>query len=161
MRKHTNCIIISTFTLLHNTYVYVTGPEKTGLIYTKYTYSYNCTYLFLCVCYLISVSFIKFLRILYIYDEICVKMLCLQDEILHFKDRNLGQILHVDKTCFLRPGHIFVLRNYIVFMISYCSIAQVFARVHTHAHVSICAYSYTSIEQVAICSTIFWRIFNC
>ena len=34
-------------------------------------------------------------------------MLCCQVEILHLKDQNLGQILHVDKTCFLRPGHIF------------------------------------------------------
>ena len=83
----------------------MTGPEKTGLIYTKYTYSYYGAYLFFCVCYPNSVSFIEFLRILCIYDELCVKILFCQDEILHFKDRNLGQILRVDKTCFLRPGH--------------------------------------------------------
>ena len=41
----------------------------------------------------------------HIYDELCVKILFCHDEILHFKDQNLGQILHVDKTCFLRPGH--------------------------------------------------------
>ena len=85
----------------------MTGPEKTGLIYTKYTYLYYGAYLYFRVCYPNSVSFIEFLRILCMYDEICVKMLCSQDEIWHFKDRNLGQILHVDKTCFLRPGHIF------------------------------------------------------
>ena len=83
----------------------VTGPENTGLIYTKYTYSYYCAYLIFCVCYPNSVRFIEFLGISCIYAEICVKMLYCQDEILHFKDQNLGQILHVDKTCFLRPGH--------------------------------------------------------
>ena len=43
--------------------LYVTGPEKTGLIYTKYTYSYYGAYLFFRVCYPNSVSFIEFLRI--------------------------------------------------------------------------------------------------
>ena len=43
-----------------------------------------------------------------IYDELCVKILFCHDEILHFKDRNLGQILRVDKTCFLRPSHIYI-----------------------------------------------------
>ena len=42
----------------------------------------NDTYLFFCVCYPISVSCIEFLRILYIYDEICAKMLFCQVEIL-------------------------------------------------------------------------------
>ena len=55
----------------------VTGPEKTGLIYTKYTYLYYVAYLFFCVCYPNSVSFIEFLRILCLYQEICVKMLCM------------------------------------------------------------------------------------
>ena len=87
-------------------FIYVTGPEKTGLIYTKYTYLYYGTYLFFCVCYPNSVSFIEFLRILCIYDELSVKILFCHDEILYFKDQNLGQILRVDKTCFLRPGHI-------------------------------------------------------
>ena len=58
----------------HNN-TYVTGPEKTGLIYTKYIYSYYGTYLLFFECYPISVSCIEFLRILCIYDEICVKML--------------------------------------------------------------------------------------
>ena len=89
-----------------NPVIYVTGPEKTGLIYTKYTYSKYGTYLFFCVCYPISVSCIEFLRILCIYDEVCVKMVCCQVEILHLKDWNLSQILRVDKTCFLRPSHI-------------------------------------------------------
>ena len=65
---------------MHNnsitTYMYVTGPEKTGLIYTKYTYSYYGAYLLFRICYPNSVSFIEFLRILCLYHEICVKMLC-------------------------------------------------------------------------------------
>ena len=67
---------------------YVTGPEKTGLIYTKYTYSYYGAYLF-------SVYAIQILSVLCIHDEFCVKILFCHDEILHFKDRNLGQILHI------------------------------------------------------------------
>ena len=65
---------------------YVTGPEKTGLIYTKYTYLYYGTYLLSCVRYPISVSCIGFFRIVCIYDEVCVKMLCCEVEILHLKD---------------------------------------------------------------------------
>ena len=57
------------------TIIYVTGPEKTGLIYTKYTYLYYGAYLFFCVCYPISVSCIAFLRILCICDEICLTIL--------------------------------------------------------------------------------------
>ena len=56
------------------TYYNVTGPEKTGLIYTKYTYSYYGAYLFFHICYPNSVSFIGFCA--YVYQEICVKMLC-------------------------------------------------------------------------------------
>ena len=84
----------------------MTGPDKTGLIYAKYTHSYYSVYLFLCSCYLISVSFIKFLRIFSTHDEICVMILCCYVEIFHFKDLNVGPNLLVDKTCFLRPGHI-------------------------------------------------------
>ena len=89
--------------------IYVTGPEKTGLIYTKMTkstYSYFDAYLSLCLCYPIFVSCIEFLRILCIYDKICGKMLCCRDEILYLKYSKLGQISRVDKTCFLRPSHI-------------------------------------------------------
>ena len=42
------------------------------------------------------------------YDEICVKIVCFQNELLHFEDWNFGQFLRVDKTCFLRPGHNYV-----------------------------------------------------
>ena len=66
--------------------LYVTGPEKTCLIYTKYTYSYYGIYLFFCVCYSNSVSFIEFLRIFCLYGKICVWVLCQQNKLLHFKD---------------------------------------------------------------------------
>ena len=83
----------------------MTGPEKTGLIYIKYTYSYYGAYLLFYKSYPHSVSFIEFLRIFCIYDEICVGIVYNKNELLNLKDRNLGQILSVDKTCFLRPGH--------------------------------------------------------
>ena len=37
----------------------MTGPEKTGLIYIKYTHPYYGIYLFFCVCYLNSVVLLK------------------------------------------------------------------------------------------------------
>ena len=49
---------------------YVTESAKTGLICTKYTYSFYHIYLFFCVSYTISVSFIEFLRKVCVYDEI-------------------------------------------------------------------------------------------
>ena len=55
---------------------YMTGPEKTGLIYTKYTDPYYGIYLFFCVCYLNSVSSIEILRIVYIYGEIFITIVC-------------------------------------------------------------------------------------
>ena len=84
----------------------MTGPEKTGLIYIKYTYSHYGAYLFFYKSYPNSVSFIEFLRNLCIYDENCAGILCNNNELLNLKDQNLGQILSVDKTCFLRPSHI-------------------------------------------------------
>ena len=55
---------------------YVTESVKTGLICTKYTYLFYHIYLFFCVGYTISVSFIKFLRKFCVYDEIFDKVLC-------------------------------------------------------------------------------------
>ena len=51
-------------------YIYVTGPGKTGLIYTKHTSLYYGKYLLFCVCYLKAVSYIEFLMDLCIYNEI-------------------------------------------------------------------------------------------
>ena len=50
--------------------IFVTEPAKTGLICIK------CTYLFFCVCYTISASFIEFLRKFCVYDEIFDEVLC-------------------------------------------------------------------------------------
>ena len=85
---------------------FVTGPEKTGLIYTKYTDSFCGTYLIFCMWYAKSVSCIGFLMECCIYDEIVATILITDKKLLHFEPIKLGQILCVDKTCFLRPGHI-------------------------------------------------------
>ena len=42
-----------------------------------------------------------------IYDDIVDIIQIIDKELLHFKLLKSGQILHVDKTCFPRPGHIF------------------------------------------------------
>ena len=54
----------------------VTKSAKTVLICTKYTYSFYHIYLFFCVGYTISVSFIEFLRKFCVYDEIFDNALC-------------------------------------------------------------------------------------
>ena len=84
--------------------VCVTGPGKTGLIYTKYTCLYYGTYLLFCMYYAKSVSFIEFLMDFCIYEY---TLLVINNKLLHFKLSKSGQILHVDKTCFPRPGHIY------------------------------------------------------
>ena len=90
-----------------NALQYVTRPGKTGLIYTKYTCLYYDTYLLFCMCYLKSVYFINFLMDFCIYDD-NLDMIQIKDKkLLHFKLSKSGQILHVDKTCFPRPSHIF------------------------------------------------------
>ena len=57
---------------------YVTGPEKTGLIYIKYTYSYYGAYLLFYTLYLNPVNFNAQLRIFCTYDKMCNNMLCLE-----------------------------------------------------------------------------------
>ena len=54
---------------------YVTGPEKTGLIYIKYTYSYYGAYLSFYTLYFNSVSFNEQLRVLCTNDKICIDIL--------------------------------------------------------------------------------------
>ena len=46
--------------------IIVTGSEKTGLVYKKYTCSYYGIYHLFCVCYAKAVSFIEFLFDFYI-----------------------------------------------------------------------------------------------
>ena len=89
---------------------YVTGSGKTGLIYTKYTCLYNCTYLLFCIRYLKSVSFIEFLMDVCIYDNIFDAIRIANKKLLHFKLSKSGQIQHVDKTCFPWPV------TYVVYM---------------------------------------------
>ena len=86
--------------------IYVTRPGKTGLIYTKYTCLYYGTYLLFSLCYPKSVNFIKFLMDFCIYGEILNTIQITDKKSLHFKLSKSGQSLHVDKTCFPRPGHI-------------------------------------------------------
>ena len=50
----------------------VTGPEKTGLIYIKYTCSYYGAYLSFYTLYFNSVNFNEQLRILSTHDKICI-----------------------------------------------------------------------------------------
>ena len=84
----------------------VTESVKTGLICTKYTYSFYHIYLFFCVAYTISVSFIEFHRKFCVYDEIYDKVAAmLGKELLNLKVSKLGQILRADKTGFRRLGH--------------------------------------------------------
>ena len=85
---------------------YVTGPGITDLIYIKYTCLYYGMYLLFCMCYPKSVNCIEFLIDLSIYDEILDTIQITDKKLLHFKLSKSGQILHVDKTCFPRPGHI-------------------------------------------------------
>ena len=58
------------------------------------------------MCYPKSVNFIEFLRDFCIYDDILDTIQITDKTLLHFKLSKSGQILHVDKTCFPRPGHI-------------------------------------------------------
>ena len=58
----------------------------------------------LCVLYK-SVRFIEFLMKFCINDKIFLTILIKTKELLHYKVFKLGKNVHVDKTCFLRPGH--------------------------------------------------------
>ena len=84
----------------------MTGPRKTGLIYTKYMCLYYGKYLQFCVCYLKSVSFIEFLIDLCIYDDTLDVIRITDKKLFHFKLSKSDQILCVDKNCFPRPSHI-------------------------------------------------------
>ena len=56
----------------------MTGPEKTGLINIKYTYSYYGAYLSFYTLYLHFVNFNEQLRIFCTCDKICINILCLE-----------------------------------------------------------------------------------
>ena len=90
----------------------MTGPVKTGLVYTKYTRSYNGIYLQLCMYYAKAVSFIEFLMDFCMYDDILRTILITDKKLLHFKLSKLGQVLCVDKTGFPRPGQFQILKKH-------------------------------------------------
>ena len=78
---------------------YVTGPRKTGLIYTKYTCSYYATYLLFCMCYPKAISFIELFMDFCIYgsyDDI-LDTIWITDKklLLHFKLSKSGQVLRL------------------------------------------------------------------
>ena len=85
----------------------MTGPGKTGLIYTKYTCLYYGTYLLFCMCYTKSGNCIEFLMDFCICDDVLHMIQITDKKLLHFKLSKLGQNLRVDKTCFPRPSHIY------------------------------------------------------
>ena len=87
--------------------IFVTGPGKAGLIYTKYTSLYYGMYLLFCMCYSKSVNFIEFLMDFCIYDVILYMIHITDKNLLHFKLSESGQILRVDNTCFPSAGHIY------------------------------------------------------
>ena len=58
------------------------------------------------MCYPKSVSFIEFFMDCCTYNDILDTIWITDKKLLHFKLSNPGQILHIDKTGFPRPGHI-------------------------------------------------------
>ena len=56
-----------------------------------------------CMCYSQSVSFIEFCIDFCMHDKTCVITQNTTKTLLQFKNSKLGQILHVDKTCFSGP----------------------------------------------------------
>ena len=57
------------------------------------------------MCYTKSISFGEFLMECCTYDEGFVTILIKDLKLLHYQVPKLGQVLHVDKTGFLRPGN--------------------------------------------------------
>ena len=59
------------------------------------------------MCYSKLINCIEFLIDFCIYDDILDTIQIKDKKLLHVKISKLGQVLHVDKTCFPRPGHIY------------------------------------------------------
>ena len=89
-------------------FMYMTGPGKTDLIYTKCTCSYYDTYLLYCMCYPKSISFIHFLMDVCIYDDILVTIWFIEKNIT-FNTKNQVKF-YVNNH---RPGHVFKIFSYI------------------------------------------------
>ena len=93
-------------------YVYICDGawKNRSYLHKIHLFIYYDAYLLFCMCYPKSVNFIDFLIAFYIYDVV-LDMIQITDKsynLLHFKLSKSGQILRIDKTCFLRPGYIYV-----------------------------------------------------
>ena len=83
---------------------YVTGPEKTGLIYIKYTYSYYGAYLsFYTIC---QHAFYEFVDYLHICDHLRasteIHFLPVQERYIHALSRNTNCLTIDGRVCFYR-----------------------------------------------------------
>ena len=92
----------------------VTRPEKTSLIYAKYTYSYYSTYLSP-ILYKLQLPNLQVL-LNSLWNAAYMMKLLLQYSmntkvLATFEVSNLDQILRVDKTDFLMPSHIYFLSS--------------------------------------------------
>ena len=85
--------------------IYVTGPEKNGLVYRKYTCLYYGKYLLFCLCYSKAASFIEFLIDICNYDDTLGTIWITNKKLLHFKLSKSFQILRLDKTGFPKTSH--------------------------------------------------------
>ena len=99
---------------------------------------YYGTYLQFCVYYPESVSFIEFLMDLCTYDEILNVIQITDKKLLQFKVSNSGQILHVDKTCFPRPGHIFYIAIHALFVAGFLKTHGLASCYGSYAYVYLC-----------------------
>ena len=108
--RQTMCISPSTTCYRQRQFcsIYVIQHEKIGLMYTKYTRSYETEYLHYCITFLQSASCIRFCRNDCISGYKFVKIPCFHKKIFNFVIQKCGQILCAHKTHFLMPGHILV-----------------------------------------------------
>ena len=63
------------------------------------------------MCYPKSVNFIEILIDCCMYDDILDMIQMTDKKLLHVKLSKSGQILLVDKTCFPRPDHTYIVQN--------------------------------------------------
>ena len=71
--------------------------------------------------YLDSVNFNEQLRIFCTCDKNCIDIATVfRIEVIDFKNSKFAQILYVDKTCFLRPGHISSLYSRFIMLKLFC-----------------------------------------
>ena len=85
----------------------MTRHEKTGLMYTKYTYSHYIMYLHYCIRCTKSVSCFRFPMKNCINDGTFAGLPCVYMKLFNFEIQICDQILCVHKPYFLMPGHIY------------------------------------------------------